>query len=403
MTSVIYLGLIFLTIIVLLLLKKPLYVAIIGGLILSAILYKIDILQCGILTSKAFTTWGSLQILLSLYLITFLQNMLDSRKQIEKARKNLDCLFHNRRVTASVAPLFIGLLQSAGAMLICDGIIKDTADGYLDTADQAFTANWFRHIPESTLPTYAAVLLMSNLSGVPLSQFVVGMLVPIVILFGIGYFFTLRKLPRELELDEDDHSTKKDNVIGLFKHLWSLLLIVFLILAFKLNVVVSVLIAIVIGIFVYHFSIDELVPFIGKSFEKKMFLNTFLVLVLKEFISYSGVLGVLPGLLIQLPIPTYLAFVILFFIGGIITGSNGIIALGTTIAFATITDVGMPLMVLLMCCCHAASLVSPTHVCLVIASDDFGIDLGTLIFRTLPKSLIFVALVIVYYNILLLF
>ena len=41
-------------------------------------------------------------------------------------------------------------------------------------------------------------------------------------------------------------------------------------------------------------------------------------------------------MLLTLPIPSYLVFVILFFVGGIISGSSGIIALGTPIAFATI-------------------------------------------------------------------
>lgn len=110
----------------------------------------------------------------------------------------------------------------------------------------------------------------------------------------------------------------------------------------------------------------------------------------------------LPTALATLPIPTYLVFALLFFVGGVISGTNGIIALGTPLAFAAI-DGGMPLMVLLMCMCHAASQVSPTHVCLVVASDYFHISLGELIRKTLPVALAFCVLMIVYYNILILF
>jgi len=130
--------------------------------------------------------------------------------------------------------------------------------------------------------------------------------------------------------------------------------------------------------------------------------NMFLVLVLKEFITYTGTIYMLPDFFSMLPIPMYMIFSLLFFFGCLITGSSGIIALGTTLAFTAIPDGGMPLMVLLMCICHGASLLSPTHVCLVIISDYFNITLGELIGKTLPIVLAFCILMMGYYNILLL-
>lgn len=41
-------------------------------------------------------------------------------------------------------------------------------------------------------------------------------------------------------------------------------------------------------------------------------------------------------------------------------------------------------MVYLMCVAHAASQISPTHVCLVVASDYFHVTLGDLVKKTLP-------------------
>ena len=118
--------------------------------------------------------------------------------------------------------------------------------------------------------------------------------------------------------------------------------------------------------------------------------------MLKEFISYTGVLTLLPAVPSTLPIPEWLVFAIMFFVGGAISGSNGIIALGTPLAFSVL-DGGIPLMVLLMCMCHAASLISPVHVCLVVASDYFKITMGQLIRKTIPASLVFALLMIGYY------
>ena len=105
--------------------------------------------------------------------------------------------------------------------------------------------------------------------------------------------------------------------------------------------------------------------------------------------------------ILNIEIPVNLVFVLLFFLGGMISGASGIIALGTPLAFAAM-DGGMPLMVLLMCISHAASQVSPVHVCLVVAADYYHVSMGALIRKTLPVALLFCLLMIGYYNILLL-
>ncbi len=398
--QIVFLGIMFLIIVLLLAFRRPLYQAILGGIIAAIFLFQIPANEILRQTGKVFTNRGSLSVLISLYLITYLQRMLEVRKQIKLAQQDLNGLFHNRRINAAGASLFIGLLPSAAAMILCGDIVKDATDGYLKPKEQAFVTSWFRHIPESTLPTYASVLLMANLSGIPLPQFMTGMIVPILVLTLLGYWPYLRRLPKDPGTPPSENKWK--DALHLFQHSWSLLLILALILVCKLEVIPAILTVIIISIFVYRFKIKELIPMVRNAFEVNLILNTFLVLVMKEFISYTGVLQILPNVLSELPIPTYLVFAVLFFIGGIISGSNGIIALGTPLAFAAIPG-GMPLMVLLMCMCHAASQISPTHVCLVVASDYFHITLGDLVQKTLPVSLLFASLMIGYYNILLLF
>ncbi len=398
--SLIFLGVVFLVIIVLLALRRPLYQAILGGLLATVLLYHIPVAAIFTQTAHVFTDWSLLSILVSLYLITFLQQMLEARSQIKLAQKDLNGLFHNRRINVSGAALFIGLLPSAAAMILCGDIVKDATDGYLKPKEQAFVTSWFRHIPESSLPTYSSVLLMASLSSVRLGSFMLGMIVPVLTLFALGYFPWLAHLPKDPDTPRSQN--RLSDLQNLFLHLWTLLLILVLILVFGISVVPAVAISIIAGIVVYHFRVQELLPMLRNAFEVKLLLNTFLVLVLKEFIEYTGILEELPNTLSILPIPAYLIFGILFLLGGVISGASGIIALGTPIAFAAL-DGGMPLMVFLMCMTHAASQISPTHVCLVVASDYFRITLGELIRRTIPVALIFCVLMIGYYNLLLVF
>lgn len=396
--QIMYLVAVFLIIIGLLAVRRPLHQAILGGLCATALLYRIPPMIMAGCFSMVITKWSSLSVLLSLYLITFLQRILESRSQIKLAQEDLNGIFHNRRVNTAGASLFIGLLPSAASMILCSEIVKDATDGYLEPKEQAFAASWFRHIPESVLPTYTAVLVMLNLSGVGISQFMVGMIVPVITLAFLGYVMYLRRIPKVTGTMPSKSRIR--DLQHLLQHLWSLLLILVLILAFGLDVVSSVLISIMVSILVYGIETAELKLMLQSAFEKTMLVNTFLVLVLKEFISYTGVLNLLPETMAILPLPTYLIFALLFFVATVISGSTGAIALGTPLAFAAIPG-GMPLMVYLMCITHAASQLSPTHVCLVVASDYFHVTLGDLIRKTLPLSLVFCVLMTIYYNILL--
>lgn len=397
--ELLYLSLIFLSVIVALLFKRPLYQAVLCALAVCCILFRIPLLKAFELILKVPVQWNLSSTLVSLYLIVLLQHILEKRDQLFLAQKDLDSLFRNRRINASVAPIFIGLLPHAGAMILCSDIVKDATDPYLQPEEQAFVTSWFRHIPESTLPTYTGVLLMSTLSGIPLNRFVPAMILPVLVLFLISYIPVLRKIPRRS--DSHENKNKLSCLIDLLKHLWTLIAVLILVLFFKISVVSSLLIVIFISYFVYRFTFSEFIEIIKESFVVKLLLNSFMVLVLREFINYTGVLALLPGFLSRLPIPAYLVFALLFFFGGIISGSSAIVALGTPIAFGALEG-SVALMVLLMCMTHGASQISPVHVCLVVASERFNIPITALIRKTIPFALVFAVFAILYYNVLIL-
>ena len=260
-----FLGVVFAVIIVLLAIGRPLYQAIAGGMIVTAGLFHIPVTVIVTKIASVIINWSSLSVLLSLYLITFLQRILESRSQIRLAQQDLNGIFHNRRINTAGAAFFIGLLPSAASMILCADIVKDATEGYLDPKEQAFTASWFRHIPESVLPTYTAVLLMSNLSGVEISEFIVYMIVPVIALAGLGYAVYLHRIPNDTGTPAS--TNRLADFAHLIQHLWSLLLILILILVFHFQVVTSVLVSIALCIIIYRVTLDEIRKFIFAAFE----------------------------------------------------------------------------------------------------------------------------------------
>lgn len=397
--ELLFLACIFLVIIILLALKRPLWQAIAGGLVFVVILYRIPPMESLKCISRVLTNWNSLFLIVSLYLITYLQEMLNLRNLTSLVVEDLNHLFRSKRANIISTSLFFGLLPSAAATIFCGDIVKESTGEYLDKYEQAFVTSWYRHIPESFMPTYSFILLFSALANVPITQFIGCMIVPILIFILVGYYPYIAKLPKTSE--ESDKTGKSRHLLQLLTHLWPILLVLVLILTCGLSVVTSVLISIVATGISYRFTKKEYLSLVKKAFHPALIVNSFLCLVLKEFISYVKVLELLPDALSILPIPTYLIFVLIFFIGGLFN-STGIIAIGAPLAFSTLSG-GAPLMMLLMCMCHAANQISPTHICVVIAAEHFDISLGALIRRVIPPALLFCLLVILYYNLLILF
>jgi hypothetical protein len=148
---------------------------------------------------------------------------------------------------------------------------------------------------------------------------------------------------------------------------------------------------------VYRYKPREILPLLKDAVEAPMLVNTYLIMVFKDFIMHSGAMDALPDFFSHLPVPTYLVFALIFFFGTVVAGAQAIIAICAVMAFAAIPGGGMPLMVLLMSFAYAAMQISPTHICLFIAADDFDVPMMALVRKTMPIIIVFCLLTVPYY------
>lgn len=389
------LSLIFLVIIVVMALRKPLPLAILAGIISTVLLYRLPLDTILQLVWIGSTNWSTISVLLILYLVTFLQRILEMRDQLRSAQQDLNGVFNNNRLNASLSSIFIGLLPSAAASIICAEIVDRSCGDYLDKDEKGFVTSFYRHIPESFLPTYSTVIIMAGLCKVPIVSFVVGMIPMAITLYLIGYFLFLRRVPRKTGAPPSE--SRRRDFISLLKHLWSLILVVVLIMAFQMEVYAAVGITIALSLLVYRIKPSELRSIFISAMEGKVLLGSYLVMVLKEFVSYTGAIYALPEVFSHLPIPDFLIFALIFFFGSVASGSQAIIAIGTPLAFTAIPNGGMPLMVLLMSYAYAAMQLSPLHICLMVISEWFEIPPAGLIKKTILPVCIFCAAALAYY------
>ena len=375
-------------------LKKPLYISILIGAIISIILYKIPVITSFQLAFKSCISRDTISLVLAFYTITYVQRMMEKRGHLLLAEKSLDNIFNSRRINAMIAPFVIGLLPSAGAVLIAAPIVQNASGDYLTREEQTFVTSYYRHISEAFLPTYSSILLALDLSGVDMTKFVVGMLPMVAVLFILGYVFYVRKIPKSTGISQS--KDKKDDVMNLIISLWPIAVTITIILTLKIPVYMVVIPVIIVSAILNKFSIDELIPMVKTAFETKLIVSTIMIMIFKELLTFTGVIGRLPEYFEKLPIHPAIIFSLIFVIGTLVAGSQAIIALALPLAFATIPNGGLALMILLMCMTYIAMQVSPTHICLAIVTEAFDVSFIELVKKTFPILVIFTAITAVY-------
>ena len=231
-----------------------------------------------------------------------------------------------------------------------------------------------------------------------ISQFVLAMIPPVIVLFLAGYFFYLRKLPTKS--DQPITATKKEAAISLFKHIWSLILIMVLIMGVGLSVEISLAIVLLLCFFVYRITPKEILELLPKAIDKVMLLSTLFIFIFQGFLSHAGIMDSLVQAFQQLPIPTYLAFLLLIFVGSVLTGAQGMIAVAAPLAFAAIPNFGIPLVMVLGCFAWAANQLSPTHVCVVVAANYFKVNFSDMVKKVLPALSVYLVFSFAYYHVL---
>ncbi len=399
--SLIKLAVVFAIIIGLLSMKKPLnlVMSIASVVVVAIYMMPVDLILPAL--KEGLIGYNTINALLVLYCITYLQRMMESRHQLAGCEQAMNGLFNNRRINASVVPFMLGCLPAASTVLICGPIVRSAVDDSLPAPETAAVTSYFRHISEAFMPTYSNILIAITLTNglVTPGSFVLGMLPVVVCLFLSGYVVYLRKIPKETGLVYEEPKSVYFRL--LVKSIWPIFLSIAMVLLLNTPVWGAVLTCIVLEFFVQKFSFEEIKPFFRTAFESKLMLNTLAVMVFGNLLRSTGVVDLLPVYLSKLPIPTFLIWALIFAIGTLVGGSTTIYVLAIPMLMSAVPAAEFyPMFLLVMSVSYTIMQVNPTHICLTLCAEDYKIPLGSLITKTAPLAAVATALCFGYYFIL---
>lgn len=390
------LALIFLIMIVLLTRRLSLWrVIALGGL--GLVLFSMTPpLEALLMIKQALYEKTVIDLLIVLALIMVLEEILRTENYLDKTLKSLDVLVPYPRFNLMLLPAFIGLIPSAGGARFSAPLVEKASEGMRITPEEKSYVNFFyRHITEYMLPIYPNVILASTITGLSVASMLTYMTPYGIINIFLGLYFVL-KIPK---VQKKESGEKKRTMLlpFLFATLPIFSIVIFVV-GFHIEVKYAVL-AVVVALILYHrYTPKKIYETIKKSLHLKTLWLVIVIMAFKGLLEGTGLLSDLPSLAEKLPFPPFIAFALIFFFLGLITGlQTAAVGLGLPIILA-ITGSITPFMAgALYACGLCGQMLTPLHLCLTLTCDYFNASLAKVMKMLLLPELSLIGIVIVSY------
>ncbi|HEC96450.1 MAG TPA: DUF401 family protein [Euryarchaeota archaeon] len=372
---------------IMLLMKLPLYIILAVVPVISALIYGgltflghifITAIQSGV-------TWG---LVLNVFAVGWLVSLYRSLLIVDRLGKELSKAFKNDLLALTIVPGAIGLLPVAGGALMSAPIVDSIGSEVgLSKAKKNFVNVWYRHVLVYVYPLSSLIIITASLFEISIAKLVVDQLIMAAIMFIIGLPIIGLKISKR---------NVKANKIMLLRDFSPILSSV--LMAFILSPIdeyfpiarISVTIAALLGIFVFVIAEKATLSDVKNSFKDvklwEITLISFEVMVFRTLFSEMD-LSPLVNLIASSRInKSLLVLVIPLFLSFISGTSSGGIAISAPI-LQSIVGSSKTIADLVYASSFIGYLGSPLHLCFVYSSEYFGVSMKDTYKYMVPASL----------------
>jgi integral membrane protein (TIGR00529 family) len=306
------------------------------------------------------------------------------------------------RLAMHFVPATIGLVPMPAGALVSATALRDLSNRMgLAPERVTFINYWFRHVWESSLPVYPAIIATSIILSVQLSSVTLTLLPMTAFVIALGTFSSYRMLRHSNKRYQTEERLSKRSIVhDLLRASWPILLIVALVLA-GVEAVVAFPLALVLLACQQKAKWPELKTALKYGADLQILFLLYAVMLFKATIEGAGAAYALFSDMqyIGLPTPVLLAF--LPFLTGFATGiSMGFagISLPLLVPFIALGSQfdGYALM-LAYISGYVGVLLSPVHLCLILSTEYFKASLAGVYRLILPPLLAIEAVAVCIY------
>ena len=413
---------IFVSILVMIRFKVPLWLSILAGAIFSGLLFKLGPLQTAV---EIFN--GSIQLKTVGLMIITLQILSLSRimkstglmnEIVDLARQFL----RRPAIVMAALPALIGLLPMPGGALFSAPMVKSAAGKDKATPEEMSAINyWYRHIWEHWWPLYPGVMLSITLTGLSFADFAMFQLPLGVIMASTGLLLFRKTHPDLHKTAAAAPAGTKRKLLIAISPIWVLIL-AWMPADFLLrNLVTSssqavemffhrfaplicaMMVSIAVTSVIRKVRPAELLAVLKTKSSWLMEITIVSVMVLQYLFTVTGASGKIAEELLTFRVPIVLVAAILPLIAGLVTGlAIGFVGTSFPIVLALVAgaDTHVPLHAYIALAYgfgHLGQMLSPIHVCHIVSNQYFKTGFARVYKRTWPTFLANFILVIAYF------
>jgi integral membrane protein (TIGR00529 family) len=281
-------------------------------------------------------------------------------------------------------------------------MVDKASDGIGVSQEQkAFSNFWFRHIMEFVAPVYTAIIMLSQLSGLPISL-ILRTLLPIALItmlsaVPVAFYRTKRTPVKASDMIGSRRNAFRDLLIS-FSPLVAVLVMV---IVFGLSPIAAIIPVILVLGAIFRPPFKVMKKMLIKMLNANIILMVLGIMFYKEVLTATGGISALAKAFSDMGLPKLAMIMLLPFAGGVLTGlSSPTIALTLPILISMYgtSAITPQVAALAYTGCNIGMNLTPTHLCLVLTADYFKVDMLKLIgMMLIPAAITLTAAALILY------
>ena len=307
------------------------------------------------------------------------------------------------RIAMHLVPATIGLVPMPAGALVSATALRDLASRMgLSPERVTFINYWFRHIWETSLPVYPAIIATSVIMSLQLSSVTLTLLPMTALVVALGAVSSYRMLKPNQRYETKERTSKKSIAYNLLRTSWPILLIVGLVMA-GLDVLIAFPLTLVLLACQQRARWPELKIALKYGADLQILFLLYSIMLFKATIESAGAAYTLFSDMQYIGMPTPVILALLPFLMGFATGiSMGFvgISLPLLVPFIAIgSQVNSHALMLAYISGYVGVLLSPLHLCLLLSVEYFKASFAKVYKLILPPLLAIEAVVVFIYYI----
>ncbi|CAB48937.1 TIGR00529 family membrane protein [Pyrococcus abyssi] len=391
MVEIILLLASFLVVIILIWLKVNIGVSIFLGALTLAFLSGLGINGALHSLYSTITSWSTLRLILIISFIMGITSVFSQIGYLKDMENAVLHLFPKAKHSLWTLPALIGLMPMPAGALVSAPMIEPVANKFnLKPEVKTLINYWFRHVWELSWPMYQAIVITSAVVGISIREISVKMFPLTILMATIGYLFFVYSL-------KEDKANGRNKVTGLkmlLKATYPILVIIVLSIILGLDMLYGSLVGFL-SILLPNLKRISLKEVLTRAFQPRIVFLLIAVMYFKDVIEASGLVDVLPRIMLSFHVPIIIILLVTPFIIGLMTGiSFAYVAMVFPLLKPFFT--GFDKIALAYLGGYMGMLFSPVHLCLVFSAEYYKADLGKVYLRMLLPSLTFLVAGLLY-------